>query len=450
MSRSDRREDGHELTYSEYINVPALLHAQRLPVEVPKGKTRDEWPERPTVADESQPGSNRPWQEGDRWPAEWPHEELLFIVTHQTFELWFKQILHDLDDVLARAVAIVSAHGATIPAADLASRELSDAPPLRRALKQYPRTQAMLESTLAGNEWERTWAQELHEPGAFPPRGSALIDAIELAWFDDATLTLFARRIERARRIFRHATGAFDILGTMPPEEFLAFRSRLNPASGFGSTQFREIEILLGLKDVHRRKLESTGDLSFKRHMPADELARMQARMIAPSMRDLVYALLNARDLRGGDLAATERADTTMADNLALLHDDFAAAQAQSGGASDIENHVHSRWRSVDEILTHSENIQLATMYCGGGGRPALRDLLERCLELDDALRGWRQAHIPMVERIIGARPGTGGGGIAYLNTTLRYTRGFPCLWEFRSILTSPVHDSTNTERRAK
>lgn len=28
------------------------------------------------------------------------HDEMLFIITHQTYELWFKQIIHELDDVL--------------------------------------------------------------------------------------------------------------------------------------------------------------------------------------------------------------------------------------------------------------------------------------------------------------------------------------------------------------
>lgn len=433
---SGRRTDGRELTYSDYINVPALLHSQRLPEEVPHGRTREEWPTRPTVADPSAPGGHRPWREGDRWPAEWPHEELLFIVTHQTFELWFRQMLHDLDDVMARVGFIVQAHGARIPEADLASRDPADAPPLRRALAGYPRTQQVIEQVLGGNEWERRWAQELREPGSFPRPGAPQLDAIELAWFDDATLTHFARRIERAEKILRHATGAFGILATMPPEEFLAFRSRLNPASGFGSTQFREIEITLGLKDMHRRKLASRGELSFTRHMPADEVERMQARMAAPSLRDLVYALLNARDLRGGDAAATARADEVMASNLRSLHHDFELAAARWGGVRDVESHLHAQWRNVDEILLHAENVQLATLYCDPRARPALRDLLERCLELDDALRAWRQTHIPMVERIIGARPGTGGGGLAYLSTTLRDSRAFPCLWEFRSILT--------------
>jgi tryptophan 2,3-dioxygenase len=360
----------------------------------------------------------------------------LFIVTHQTFELWFKQVLLDLDEVLSDARAICEKHGSSIPSADLAERDPENAPPLRRHAAGYPKTKQVLASVLAENEWERSWAQELHEPGAFPARGSALVHAIELGWFDDETLARFARRVERAGRILRHATGAFDILATMPPEEFLHFRSRLNPASGFGSTQFRELEITLGLKDAHRRKLDATGDLSFKRHMPPDEVERMRARIDQPSLRDLVYAVLNARDVRGDEATASARADRVMSQNLVALHDDIAALRAQRGDLGDIENWLHSRWRNVDEIMTHAENLVLVTLYTDPRTRPALREFLERCLEFDDAIRAWRQTHIPMVERIIGARPGTGGGGIAYLSTTLKYPRGFPCLWEFRSILT--------------
>src|SRR5258708_25818257 len=30
-----------------------------------------------------------------------PHDEMLFIIVHQTYELWFKELLHDLDAVVA-------------------------------------------------------------------------------------------------------------------------------------------------------------------------------------------------------------------------------------------------------------------------------------------------------------------------------------------------------------
>ncbi|MEI8256466.1 MAG: tryptophan 2,3-dioxygenase family protein, partial [Deltaproteobacteria bacterium] len=223
---SGRRDDGKELTYSEYISVPELLRAQRLPEEVPRGRTREEWPVRPSVREG---GVERPWAEGDPWPPEWPHDELLFIVTHQTFELWFRQILHDLDDVMSRVTRVLAAHGTTVPRATIGQRVASDAPLFAEVAARYPRTRALVEGPLSGHEWERRWSKELHEPGSLPRHDDPVRGAIEVGWFDAETLALFARRIDRAARIIRHATGAFDILSTMPPEEFLTFRSRLNP-----------------------------------------------------------------------------------------------------------------------------------------------------------------------------------------------------------------------------
>src|SRR5690349_11219725 len=54
------------LTYGGYLKVPELLGLQQL------------------LSDPAQ------------------HDETLFIVIHQTYELWFKQVLHELDAVLAR------------------------------------------------------------------------------------------------------------------------------------------------------------------------------------------------------------------------------------------------------------------------------------------------------------------------------------------------------------
>jgi len=69
------------ITYSGYLKLDTLLDCQRL--ESAKAGT----------------------------PA---HDEMLFIVTHQTYELWFKQVLHELDAVLA-----------TMGQAEVPERELS-------------------------------------------------------------------------------------------------------------------------------------------------------------------------------------------------------------------------------------------------------------------------------------------------------------------------------------
>ena len=58
-----------------------------------------------------------------------------------------------------------------------------------------------------------------------------------------------ARLLRRCTEIMRVLVTQFTILETMLPTHFLTFRGKLEPASGFQSEQFREIEFLCGLKD---------------------------------------------------------------------------------------------------------------------------------------------------------------------------------------------------------
>ncbi len=64
-NKKDATQSGKKLTYSSYLQVPELLRLQH---------------------PESSPEH---------------HDELLFIIVHQTYELWFKELLHDLDAVVA-------------------------------------------------------------------------------------------------------------------------------------------------------------------------------------------------------------------------------------------------------------------------------------------------------------------------------------------------------------
>src|SRR5215218_668541 len=68
----------------------------------------------------------------------------------------------------------------------------------------------------------------------------------------------FARHLlTRMHVIERVLVQQVDVLETMTPQDFLQFRQRLAPASGFQSVQFRELEFLSGAKDpgyVHRFK----------------------------------------------------------------------------------------------------------------------------------------------------------------------------------------------------
>ena len=83
-----------------------------------------------------------------------------------------------------------------------------------------------------------------------------------------------------------------DVIDTMTPQDFLAFRTKLAPASGFQSAQFREIEFLSGLKDP--------GFLRRFRGLPDSERERLEPRLAEPSLWDGYLAVLDQGRVRGG------------------------------------------------------------------------------------------------------------------------------------------------------
>ena len=242
------------------------------------------------------------------------HDELLFITVHQAYELWFKQILHEVD------AAIMLMNQDRVTEAMLAMRRVV--------------------------EIEKLLVTQIH------------------------------------------------ILETMSPLRFLGFRDELNPASGFQSMQFREIEFASGLKD--ERILREFANDNFAHQ-------RLSARLQAPSLADAFFAAL-AR--AGFDVSADSPGDETG------QHTEFGKRQ-----------------RAVVELLTHTERF--FKQY----------QLAESLLEHDEYFSLWRSHHIKMVERMVGAKRGTGGSeGVGYLRSTLD-KKFFPELWEARTYLSSQHDD---------
>ena len=267
-----------QLTYSSYLKVPELLELQR-PQSSPQH-----------------------------------HDELLFILVHQTYELWFKELLHDLDAVVAN---------------------------LRCA-------------------------------GAAPQSHDEVYEA--------------ARLLRRCTEITRVLVEQFTILETMLPTHFMAFRGLLEPASGFQSEQFREIEFLCGLKD----------EKMLRYHRPTPEAyASLKRRLEEPSLRDVFFGALQAM----GKLPPASEGETDK---------ERFGARARAVHALYKDEHHHRDWIDVCERLT----------------------------EFDELVVSWRLRHIQLVERIIGIRMGTGGSaGSSYLKLTLD-KKFFPELWEARTLLT--------------
>lgn len=232
------------------------------------------------------------------------HDETLFIVIHQVYELWFKQVLHEL--------------------------------------------------------------------GLLQPALEEGREAVALTTF------------HRVLTILKVLVGQIDVLETMTPVSFQAFRSRLETASGFQSVQFREVEFVLG----HR----NPGMIA---HHGGEAGRRLEALLHRRSLYDSFLRYLVARGYPV-PREALEREVTRPPEE----------------------------WPAVQEILLRIYRED-----------PPVREVCERMVDLDEGIQEWRYRHVKMVERTIGTRRGTGGSaGAEYLRKTLHRSL-FPDLWAIRSRL---------------
>jgi tryptophan 2,3-dioxygenase len=197
------------------------------------------------------------------------------------------------------------------------------------------------------------------------------------------------KSLARITRIQEQLISAWDVLSTMTPADYLAFRGALGQASGFQSYQYRLVEFLLGAKDA--------GMLLAHRH---DEKAhsRLTAALNAPSLYDEALRILARR----GHPVPQE-----------LLHRDFSQPYVPDPRVRDI-------WLAI-----YRNSQQHFDLY----------ELAEELVDVEDWFQQWRFRHMKTVERIIGYKPGTGGSsGVGYLKTALDHSF-FPELWEVRTYL---------------
>ncbi|MDI1460530.1 tryptophan 2,3-dioxygenase family protein [Catellatospora sp. KI3] len=184
-------------------------------------------------------------------------------------------------------------------------------------------------------------------------------------------------RLERCQVIERLLMQQVDVIDTMTPQDFLAFRTNLASASGFQSVQFREIEFLSGLKHP--------GFVRRLRNLEPAEERRLRARLAEPSLWDGFLALLTAHGF------AVDTPDERLASLSAVAHD---------------RERYGALWDVAEALLAH-----------------------------DQAWALWRARHVLMAERQIGTKPGTGGSaGAPYLRSRIDF-RFYPDLWALRATL---------------
>ncbi len=197
------------------------------------------------------------------------------------------------------------------------------------------------------------------------------------------------KNLSRVSRIQAVMTLSWDVLATLTPADYLTFRGELGTSSGFQSTQFRQVEFLLGLKHAAHMRVHEEG---------SEAQVALAAALARPSLWDEANAAL----ARGGfDLPAE------------VLERDWSQPYAPSEA-------VEAAWAEVyRDVDRHWRFYQFA----------------EKLVDIDDAFAVWRHKHVVTVERVIGFKRGTGGTpGVPYLQSTLA-KRAFPELWSLRTTL---------------
>jgi tryptophan 2,3-dioxygenase len=231
------------------------------------------------------------------------HDEMLFILSHQAYELWFKLQLHELEKIRR----------------DFTTNHLYGA----------------------------------------------------IATF------------KRVRTIMKVMVEQIDILETLTPMSFNSFRDRLETASGFQSSQFREFEFLLGYKRADLLRYQQPNTPSYN---------RLVARLNEPSVYDAFHDFLETHGVTiPAQLRARDRTLPTIGDE------------------------------TVEEGILRLYKTQ-----------PDLEILFELMTDFDEGFQEWRYRHIKLVERSIGSKKGTGGSlGVEFLKKSL-FLPLFPDLWAIR------------------
>jgi tryptophan 2,3-dioxygenase len=293
------------------------------------------------------------------------HDEMLFIVIHQAYELWFKQLLFETGSVIG--------------------------------IMQQP----------------------------------ALND-------NSPQLQTVVHRLSRCSTILKVLVHQIDIMETMTPMDFLDFRDKLRPASGFQSWQFKLLEARLGLKYEHR-----FGQQYYVSQLRQPEIDIIKAAEKELSLLQLVnnwlermpfFTLTGAAMPAEGDLFWSDyrlRYQQSLADpektNLELFDRIFGLSPAEQTLPSAIQGVSPDK---QDPSPAVQPPRSLSPAACRAAlfimlyrGYPVLQlpfQVLNQLLEIDEQLSTWRYRHMSMVHRVIGTRIGTGGStGKDYLSSAL-------------------------------
>jgi|JI7StandDraft_1071085.scaffolds.fasta_scaffold03972_10 tryptophan 2,3-dioxygenase len=289
------------------------------------------------------------------------HDEMLFIITHQVYELWFKQINFELRSVVK----------------DFSARQVNE-----------------------------------------------------------KNVGIAVSRLERVIEIMKLLVQQIGVMETMTPLDFLDFRNYLFPASGFQSFQFREMEVMLGLKENRRTTYNNKPYHCVFANEKKDALESLEK---GNSLFDLIEDWLERTPfLEFGDfnfISEYQKAVNSMLEKekAAIMNTDILTDESKQmrltmlGDTNTYFANIMDENRHIELIkdgkLQLSYKATIAALFIHlYRDEPILHIpflLLSKLVEIDDHITTWRYRHAQMVMRMLGKKVGTGGSsGHEYLAST--------------------------------
>lgn len=307
------------------------------------------------------------------------HDETLFIIVHQAYELWFKQILHDLDAVIA---------------------------------------------------------------------------VFNKASVEERDFSSIIQRLDRIRKIQPLFNLQLEILETMTPMDFLEFRNLLIPASGFQSTQFREIEIKLGLNTVDRQGIDREFFLGRLNEKDRERLTQLEN---APSLLRLAEKWLERTPYTNKENFNFWSEYQKVTQN--ILADDQAVIEANLANLSEKEMQMQlenlrmtrENFNNLFDEKAHQKLVQdglrklsqkailnalFIMLYRDEPLLTMPHQMLTIMMDIDENFTTWRYRHALLAQRMLGSKIGTGGSsGHQYLKKAADQNRVFVDLFNLSTYL---------------
>ena len=306
------------------------------------------------------------------------HDEMLFIITHQSYELWFKQIIFELESIV----------------------NIFKTPTLE----------------------ERRMGRVIH-------------------------------RLARIKSIQRVLVEQIDVIETMTPMDFMEFRDLLVPASGFQSIQFKQIEILLGLKRDDRIKADREFFESRLCPMDLGSLNELETETTLLELTDEWLQRMPFLDFEEFEFweAYQSAVDRMLASDRAIIEGNSTLTPREiEFQIADLENtrklffsvtneDEYNKQRDAGEFRLTQSGFLAALFIHLYRDEPMLYSpfrYLTLLTDIDELFTIWRQRHATMVRRMLGTKIGTGGSsGHDYLSATTRQNRVFTDLTRLSTFL---------------